>query len=97
MTHTPDRNPDEQIQDARDAKRLLEHEILARAFREAEANFIQQWQDSEPKDTQVREAAYAKVQALAEVQRVLRSIIADGELQVGRLRRKPGSDDVPAI
>ena len=80
--------PDQQIQRARESKRLLEDGLLAEAFERAEANFIQQWLGTAPKDVQIREAAYSKVQALAEVQRVLRSIISDGELQVARLNRK---------
>ena len=91
MTYTPD----EQIERARDAARLLGDETLAEAFRDAEATFIQQWRESELGDTQIRESAYAKLQALAEVQRVLRSIIQDGDLQVGRLNKRGA--DIPAI
>jgi len=92
----PDLSPGEQIQRARNAKRLFDDEILIEAFEMAEVAFAQQWRDSEPKDVAARESAYAKIQALAEVQRVLRSIISDGELQVGRLRRK-GASEVPSI
>lgn len=97
MQDSPDYTPDEQIQRARQAQRLLEDEILAEAFATAEATFVQQWRESEPTDTARREVAYANSQALSEVRRVLHSIISDGEFTVGQIRKRDPETDLADI
>jgi hypothetical protein len=76
---------DELIERARIARRLLDEPVLAEAMDEAERTFVVQW--LEATKPELREAAWAKVHALTEVQRVLRAIIADGEH--AELRRRP--------
>lgn len=62
---------------AREAKSLLEGEVMAEVWTTAEATFIAEWKEADT--TARREMAHAKVVGLAEVRRLLRAILANGE------------------
>lgn len=60
------------------AKELLEHEGLKEILAEVEAMFHREWTASST--VEEREMAWAKTQALEEVRRRIRAIIANGEV-----------------
>ena len=59
------------------ARQLLRDPVMAEAFIQAEQTFIKEWRDSD--EPARREMAWAKVQALDEVRRVLRTIVHRGQ------------------
>lgn len=62
---------------AREADSLLNGDVMADVWEHAEATFISEWKNAETVER--REIAHAKVVGLAEVRRLLRAIISDGE------------------
>lgn len=62
---------------AREADSLLNGEVMAEVWEHAEATFVREWMNAETVER--REMAHAKVVGLAEVRRLLRAIISDGE------------------
>jgi hypothetical protein len=59
------------------ARQLLEDPVMAEAFETAEGKFVKEWRESA--DLERREMAWAKVQALDEVRRVLRTVLNKGQ------------------
>ncbi len=89
MANVPEHmTAEDTIQRGRQAKRLLEDPILEEAFGRAEDAFIQMWANSKPKDVNLREQAYANIQALAEVQRMLRTLVSSGDVRLAELKRR---------
>lgn len=68
---------EEAIRRKAQAQRVLSDPIVVEAFEEAERTFVEEWKRAI--DASVREMAHAKVTALFEVQRVLHTIIDNGE------------------
>ena len=59
------------------ARQLLEDPVMDYAFRQSEDAFIKEWRSAE--DITRREMAWAKVQALDEVRRMLRAVLSQGQ------------------
>lgn len=84
MAATPDveLRDDEIVQRARQADALLKSEILQEAFERAEEAFTRAMVRAETPER--REAEAAKIQALAEVKRALRTLVGRGEFILSR-------------
>jgi hypothetical protein len=65
------------------AKELLDSPQLRETFDAVEARFTKQWKQAETRDE--REMAWAKVQAVDEVWRVLRATLTNGEVAAATL------------
>jgi len=65
------------------AKRLLEDPIMIEVFETADATLVKEWRAAT--NLEAREAVWAKITGLEEVQRLLRVIVSQGEYIQERL------------
>ena len=64
-------------QSAHEARQLLKGRVMMDAWAAAEELFVKEWKEADT--TERREFAHAKVMGIAEVRRVLRIVLSDGE------------------
>ena len=78
---------DQELQDSRRAKELLNDPLIQKIFRELEEKYITAWKQSDPKDRESREVLFQLQYAIAEVRSHFTVIMEKGDFNKSVLSR----------
>lgn len=78
--------PEQEIQRAQEAERLLAHPLLIEAFETIEKEVIEKWKQSPARDGDGREKLWLTLKLLHRVRTHLESVVSSGKLAQMKLR-----------
>ena len=78
---------DQELQDSRRAKELLNDPLIQKIFQELEEKYIDAWKESDPKDSAGREVLFQLQYAIAEVRSHFTVIMEKGDFNKSVLSR----------
>ena len=73
------------------AKDLLENKIFINVFRKLEEKYLEDFTNSKPDDTQIREQTYLSLQNLRKLRQEISTLVTDGKIasaQIDNLNKK---------
>jgi hypothetical protein len=81
-------SPEQEVQRAQEAKRLLEHPLLIEAFASIEKEVIERWTQSPASDAPGREKLWLTLKLLHRLRTHLESLVSSGKLAEATLRER---------
>ena len=78
----------EQMAQGQAARELLEHPAFQSACARLETDTVREWRESAPEDTELRQQAYYKLQALDALRRELRIALDNGQMAASALDKR---------
>lgn len=86
--------PQQKIDRAAHAKRLIEDELVVEVLGKMEADYTTAWKNTGARDTEGRELAWTMVKAVEQFRKEFTALMQDGQIEASRIeqtRRQPVS------
>jgi hypothetical protein len=87
MTENEHLAPDQKVNRAEEARRLLEHPLLREAFANLKLNYFEAWTATPPEKVNDRDAIYHMNRVLADVETHLRVVVSHGRIERAKIAK----------